>query len=104
MIYFNVAWVGLGGEVALCFQSGAAYMFYLVQTRKITVILYSPVAFISEKFRCQIQGGSTVKKVRTFIKEEVAQASIILTFQIINKGRKVAQASIIFILKKVKGS
>jgi len=42
-----------------------------------------------------VQGGSPDKKVRTFLKVEVAQASIFLAFKKINKGRKVAQTSII---------
>ena len=42
-----------------------------------------------------LQGESPDKKVRTFLKVEVAQASIFLAFKKINTGRKVAQTSII---------
>ena len=42
-----------------------------------------------------VQGESPDKKVRTFLKVEVAQASIFLAFKKINTGRKVAQTSII---------
>ena len=49
-------------------------------------------------------GISSYKTARTFLKVEVAQAFFILTFKIINKGKKVVQASIILKLKKVQGS
>ena len=48
-----------------------------------------------------IQGESPDKKVRSFLKVEVAQASIILAFKIISKGRKLARVSIILNFKKV---
>ena len=56
------------------------------------------------KRHCCIQGESPDKKVRTFLKVEVAQAIIFLAFKKINTGRKVAQTSIILTFyKKVKG-
>ena len=40
----------------------------------------------------------------SLIKAEAGQASIVLTFKIINDGKKVAQTPIILKLKKIKGS
>ena len=47
-----------------------------------------------------VQRESPVKEVPTFLQVEVAEALTILTFKIINKGRKVAQVSIILTFKK----